>query len=77
MLACPSSENTNLPHPVTTPFFSQGMYGVNDEVFLSVPSILSNQGITDVITMMLKKDEEDRLKKSADTLWGIQKELQF
>lgn len=68
-------KNLRRVHPIST--MIKGMYGVNDEVFLSVPSVLSNQGITDVITMTLKKDEEDRLKKSADTLWGIQKELTF
>lgn len=68
-------KNLRRVHPIST--MIKGMYGVNDEVFLSVPSVLSSQGITDVITMTLKKDEEDRLKKSADTLWGIQKELHF
>ncbi|XP_018410813.1 PREDICTED: L-lactate dehydrogenase A chain [Nanorana parkeri] len=68
-------KNLRRVHPIST--MIKGMYGVNDEVFLSVPSVLSSQGITDVVIMLLKKDEEDRLKKSADTLWGIQKELQF
>ncbi|XP_068117553.1 L-lactate dehydrogenase A chain [Hyperolius riggenbachi] len=68
-------KNLRRVHPVST--MIKGMYGVNDEVFLSVPSVLGNQGITDVVHMTLKKDEEDRLKNSAGTLWGIQKELQF
>lgn len=55
----------------------QGMHGIKDDVFLSVPCILGSSGITDVIKMTLKTEEENKLKKSAETLWGIQKELQF
>lgn len=51
------------------------MHGVKDEVFLSVPCVLGNSGLTDVICMTLKADEEKQLVKSAETLWGVQKEL--
>ncbi|KAK2094366.1 hypothetical protein P7K49_028104, partial [Saguinus oedipus] len=34
-------------------------------------------GISDVVKVTLTPGEEARLRKSADTLWGIQKELQF
>lgn len=53
------------------------MYGIKDDVFLSVPCVLGYHGITDVVMMTLKSEEEEKLRKSADTLWGIQKELQF
>lgn len=53
----------------------QGMHGVKDEVFLSIPCILGNSGLTDVVHMTLKADEEKQLVKSAETLWGVQKEL--
>lgn len=53
------------------------MHGIKDDVFLSVPCVLGYAGITDVVNMTLKAEEEDKLRKSADTLWGIQKELQF
>lgn len=53
------------------------MHGIKDDVFLSVPCVLGYSGITDVVKMTLKSEEEDKLRKSADTLWGIQKELQF
>lgn len=51
------------------------MHGVKDEVFLSVPCVLGNSGLTDVIHMTLKPEEEKQLVKSAETLWGVQKEL--
>lgn len=63
--------------PNQTLFFppSQGMHGVKDEVFLSVPCVLGNSGLTDVIHMTLKPEEEKQLINSAETLWGVQKEL--
>ncbi|XP_063802418.1 L-lactate dehydrogenase A chain [Pseudophryne corroboree] len=68
-------KNLRRVHPIST--MVKGLYGVKDEVFLSIPSVLGNQGITDVVQMTLKTDEEECLRKSADTLWSIQKELQF
>lgn len=62
-------------HYLTFVVYLQGMHGVNDEVFLSVPCILGNTGLTDVVHMTLKPDEEKQLVKSAETLWGVQKEL--
>lgn len=59
------------------PFCLQGLYGIKEDVFLSVPCILGQNGISDVVKVTLTPEEEARLKKSADTLWGIQKELQF
>lgn len=53
------------------------MHGIKEDVFLSVPCVLGSNGITDVVKMILKPEEEEKLRKSADTLWGIQKELQF
>lgn len=58
-------------------FCVQGLYGIKDDVFLSVPCVLGQNGISDVVKVTLTSEEEARLKKSADTLWGIQKELQF
>lgn len=51
------------------------MHGVKDEVFLSVPCVLGSSGLTDVVHMTLKPEEEQQLMKSAETLWGVQKEL--
>merc|ERR1719187_9975 len=66
-------KNLHKVHPVST--LVQGMHGVKDEVFLSVPCVLGNSGLTDVIHMTLKASEEQQLVKSAETLWGVQKEL--
>ncbi|MFT7816650.1 L-lactate dehydrogenase A chain [Arapaima gigas] len=66
-------KNLRKVHPVST--LVQGLYGVKDEVFLSVPCVLGNSGLTDVVHMILQPDEEKQLLKSAETLWGVQKEL--
>lgn len=53
----------------------QGTYGIENDVFLSLPCVLSASGLTSVINQKLKDDEVAQLKKSADTLWSIQKDL--
>ncbi|XP_010147007.1 PREDICTED: L-lactate dehydrogenase A chain, partial [Eurypyga helias] len=68
-------KNLRRVHPIST--VVKGMHGIKEDVFLSVPCVLGSSGITDVVKMILKPEEEDKLRKSADTLWGIQKELQF
>ena len=68
-------KNLRRVHPIST--MIKGLYGINDDVFLSVPCILGQNGISDVVKVTLTPEEEARLKKSADTLWGIQEELQF
>ncbi|KAF3821913.1 hypothetical protein GH733_007287 [Mirounga leonina] len=68
-------KNLRRVHPIST--MIKGLYGIKDDVFLSVPCILGQNGISDVVKVTLTPEEEARLKKSADTLWGIQKELQF
>ncbi|MEE6478169.1 hypothetical protein FKM82_011764 [Ascaphus truei] len=60
-------------HPVSA--MVKGMYGIENEVFLSVPSVLNAKGLTRVINQKLKDEEVAQLKKSADTLWNIQKDL--
>uniref|UniRef100_A0A8C3DT04 L-lactate dehydrogenase n=1 Tax=Corvus moneduloides TaxID=1196302 RepID=A0A8C3DT04_CORMO len=68
-------KNLRRVHPIST--IVKGLHGIKEDVFLSVPCVLGNNGITDVVKMILKPEEEDKLRKSADTLWAIQKELQF
>lgn len=66
-------KNLSRIHPVST--MVKGMYGIENEVFLSLPCILNARGLTSVINQKLKDDEVAQLKKSADTLWNIQKDL--
>ncbi|CAD7680867.1 unnamed protein product [Nyctereutes procyonoides] len=66
-------KNLSRIHPVST--IVKGMYGIENEVFLSFPCILNARGLISVINQKLKDDEVAQLKKSADTLWDIQKGL--
>lgn len=54
----------------------KGLYGIKDDVFLSVLRILAQNGISDIMKVTLTLDEEAHLKTSADALWQIQKEMQ-
>ncbi|KAB0391786.1 hypothetical protein E2I00_004144 [Balaenoptera physalus] len=68
-------KNLRRVHPVSARI--KGLYGISEEVFLSVPCILGGSGITDLIKVKLAPEEEAHLQKSAKTLWEIQKELKF
>uniref|UniRef100_M3Y5C5 L-lactate dehydrogenase A chain n=1 Tax=Mustela putorius furo TaxID=9669 RepID=M3Y5C5_MUSPF len=64
-------KNLRRVHPIST--MIKGLFGIKDD-FLSVPYILGQNGISDVVKVTLTPEEEACLK---DTLRGIQKELQF
>ncbi|MBN3311749.1 LDHBA dehydrogenase, partial [Atractosteus spatula] len=66
-------KNLSRIHPVST--MVKGMYGINDEVYLSLPCVLNNGGVSSVINTTLTDEEVAKLTKSAETLWGIQKDL--
>uniref|UniRef100_A0A4X2M4K5 Lactate/malate dehydrogenase C-terminal domain-containing protein n=1 Tax=Vombatus ursinus TaxID=29139 RepID=A0A4X2M4K5_VOMUR len=55
----------------------KGLYGINEDAFLSVPYVLGQNGSSNVVKVSLNLEKEGRLKKSTDTLWRIQKKLQF
>ena len=45
----------------------EGQYGIS-EIYLAIPSIVNRNGIKQVIEISLNKEEEEKLKKSADIL---------
>ena len=55
--------------------FHQGIHGVQHPVFLSVPCVLGENGITDVIQQTLTEGERNQLQKSAATLNEVQSNL--
>jgi L-lactate dehydrogenase len=64
-------KNLRRVNPIST--MIKGLYGINDDAFLSVPCILGQNGISGVVKITLTPEEEARLKTSADTLWVIQR----
>ena len=51
------------------------MYGISEQVFLSLPCVLNSGGVVSVVNMTLTEDEVTQLQASAGTLWDIQKDL--
>ncbi|KAK7800823.1 hypothetical protein U0070_008013 [Myodes glareolus] len=68
-------KNLRRVHPVST--LVKGLYGIKEEIFLSVPCILGRNGITDIVKVNLNPEEESLLRKSAETLWNVQKDLEL
>nr|prf dehydrogenase C4,lactate [Mus musculus] len=61
-------------HPVST--LVKELHEIKEEVFLSLPCLLNQSGLREILKMLLKPEEVGQSKRSADILWGIQKELQ-
>ncbi|CAL8140556.1 unnamed protein product [Orchesella dallaii] len=68
-------QNTGAIRPVST--LVKGLYGMENEVFLSLPCALGSQGVTDVMTLHLNSEEMRLLQKSCKTLESVQSTLQF
>ena len=51
-------KNLRRVHPIST--MIKGLYGINDDVFLSVPCILGQNGISDAVKVTLTPEEECR-----------------
>jgi len=55
----------------------KGHHGITEDVFLSLPAVLGENGVTHVIKQTLTKEEIDQLQKSAKTLNEVQVGLKF
>jgi len=49
----------------------QGYHGIEEEVFLSMPVIVGENGINAIFNQKLSDDEVQKIKKSAATLRDI------
>ena len=63
-------------HPNIMVLHQQGMHGISDEVYLSLPCVLNSGGVASVVNVTLTDEEVAQLQASASTLWDIQKDLQ-
>ncbi|XP_031797777.1 LOW QUALITY PROTEIN: L-lactate dehydrogenase A chain-like [Sarcophilus harrisii] len=68
-------KNLKKIHSVST--MIKGLYGIKEEVFLSVPCVLGKDGISDILKITMNPEEEALLRKSADNIWEIQQELKL
>lgn len=55
----------------------KGHHGINDDVFLSIPSVLGRAGLTRVVIQKLTEKEREQLQISAKTISEIQTELRL
>lgn len=53
----------------------RGLYGVEHDVFLSVPCSLSSDGVQRIAVLPLSETEEATFKKCADGIWEVQKSI--
>uniref|UniRef100_UPI00358ED979 L-lactate dehydrogenase A chain-like n=1 Tax=Myxine glutinosa TaxID=7769 RepID=UPI00358ED979 len=67
--------NLRTVHAVSTNV--QGLHGIKEEVFLSVPCVLGSPGVCAVLKQPLSEGEKAKLNESAHTLWGVQKDLKL
>ncbi|ODN02311.1 L-lactate dehydrogenase [Orchesella cincta] len=67
--------NTRAVKPVST--LVKGFYGIQDEVYLSLPCVLGSQGVTSVVNLTLNAQETDQLVKSAQKLQNVQSQIKF
>ncbi|XP_030873385.1 ubiquitin-conjugating enzyme E2 variant 3 [Leptonychotes weddellii] len=57
---------------------AKGYYGINSEVFLSLPCIVGTSGVSDVIQSTVKEDTvTKKLQSSASSIHGLQQQLKL
>eukprot|EP00850_Spirogloea_muscicola_P014493 SM000104S09363 [mRNA] locus=s104:324637:335005:+ [translate_table: standard] len=71
-LASSLLRNQRRIHPVSV--LAQGFQGIEDEVYLSLPSLLGRQGVINIVNTNLTEQEAKRLRECAKGLADIQHE---
>merc|ERR1712142_769837 len=69
------NKNQRTVHPLSVSV--QGHHGIDKDVFLSLPCVLGENGISHVINMKLEVEEEKQLQNSANTLAEVQNGIKF
>ncbi|KAM3968633.1 lactate dehydrogenase isoform 2-T2 [Aphomia sociella] len=67
--------NANSVHAVSTNI--KGEHGIEQEVFLSLPCVLGQNGVYDVIRQPLTETEASQLRKSAELMAQVQEGIKF
>lgn len=74
-LAASILKNTHQVHAVTVKL--TGHHGITEDVFLSLPCVLGENGITSIVHQILTDEERGLLQKSANTIHDVQKNLKL
>ncbi|XP_020710933.2 L-lactate dehydrogenase-like isoform X2 [Athalia rosae] len=67
--------NSSSVHAIST--LVKGMHGITEDVFLSLPCVLGENGVTRVVQQQLTEEERSLLQKSAETMHKVQLSLKF
>ncbi|XP_016915311.1 L-lactate dehydrogenase isoform X2 [Apis cerana] len=67
--------NSQQVHAVAT--LVTGIHGIKDDVFLSLPCSLGENGVNTIIQQSLTEEETYLLQKSAQTIYEVQKDLKL
>lgn len=59
--------------PLSVPV--RGMYGIEQEVYLSLPAVLGASGIRDIVKLTLEPEEVAKLRASAKAIHEVQSAL--
>ncbi|KAK9876334.1 hypothetical protein WA026_012634 [Henosepilachna vigintioctopunctata] len=65
------------PHCQTVSINAKGLYGISEDLYLSLPALINSNGISHVVKKNLDCEEQDKLMKSAKTLEEIQKSVKI
>lgn len=74
-LASSIISNSRKIHAVSV--YVKGQHGIEDDVYLSLPAVLGEDGISDIINQSLTDGELECLHKSARIMQEVQQNLQF
>lgn len=61
--------------PLSVPV--RGLYGIDQDVYLSLPAVVGIDGVREIVTIPLDEDEEAKLRSSAKTIAAVQAGLHF
>ncbi|KAL1130989.1 hypothetical protein AAG570_012230 [Ranatra chinensis] len=67
--------NTHSIQTVST--LVKGQYGIEENVFLSLPCVLGENGITNIVKLTLSEDEQKKMHDSVKNVFAIQKDIQL
>jgi L-lactate dehydrogenase len=56
---------------VTVGWLPEGWNGITEEVFMSIPCVVGERGISHIVSMKLNESELAKVKQSASTLRDI------
>ncbi|KAF5277061.1 hypothetical protein FQA39_LY06299 [Lamprigera yunnana] len=67
--------NSRKIHAVSV--YVKGRHGIEEEVFLSLPAIIGENGVSDIVNQTLTEEELAKLHKSASIMQEVQNDLKF